>query len=73
MNNKGFLLSDALVNVLVVTLLSILCLSTYKMLDNFKQGYLKYIEESNEKYEYLYQSIQECVPCQISADLPLEA
>ncbi len=73
MNNKGFLLTDALVNVLVVTLLSILCISTFKMVDNFKIGYLDYIKQSNEKYEYLYSQISECLPCQITTDLPQEA
>lgn len=73
MNNKGFLLSDALINVIVISLLSILCISTFKMLNNFEDGYLEYTKENNEKYDYLYESISECVPCQITEDLPQEA
>ena len=73
MNNKGFLLSDALINVIVISLLSILCISTFKMLNNFEDGYLEYTKENNEKYESLYESISECIPCQITEDLPQEA
>lgn len=72
MNNKGFLLSDALINVLVISLLSILCISAFRMVNSFEDGYLEYIEENNEKYEYLYESISECEPCQITRDLPQE-
>ncbi len=72
MNNKGFLLSDALINVLVISLLSILCISAFRMVNSFEDGYLEYIEENNEKYEYLYEGISGCEPCQITRDLPQE-
>ena len=53
MNNKGFLLVDALINCLIVASLSIL-FGLFKQFDNYYDGYEKYSEELNEKYEILF-------------------
>lgn len=65
MNNKGFLLVDALVNVIIVTSIAILCIAMFKQFDNYYDGYKNYIDESNEKYEYLFIRNSECETCQI--------
>lgn len=63
MNNKGFLLIDALVNTLIVSLMCLLCLITYRLLDNYDKGYEEYVENSNEKYDLLYSSLSDCEKC----------
>lgn len=63
MNNKGFLLIDALVNTLIVSLMCLLCLITYRSLDNYDKGYEEYVENSNEKYDLLYSSLSDCEKC----------
>ncbi len=65
MNNKGFLLVDALVNIIIVTSLSLLCLVLFKQFDNYYNGYQKYIDINNEKYDYLFIRNSECEACQI--------
>lgn len=66
MNNKGFLLIDSLVNTLIVSLLCLLCLVTYNSLNKNDDGYFKYQELSNEKYDALYSSLSDCVKCEIT-------
>ena len=68
MNNKGFMLVDALVNVIVVSSIAILCFYVYRALNNYDDGYKKYINENNEKYDYLYGSLSECTKCLIIED-----
>lgn len=63
MNNKGFLLIDALVNTLIVSLLCLLCLITYKSIENYDKVYSEYLKNSNEKYDTLYNSLGDCVKC----------
>lgn len=63
MNNKGFLLIDALVNTLIVSLMCLLCLVTYSSLNNYDEGYKSYIEVTNEKYDLLYTNLSECEKC----------
>lgn len=65
MNKKGFLLIDALVNTLIVSLMCLLCLLIYHNLNNYEDGFVDYIEQSNEKYDYLYSNIGECVKCEV--------
>lgn len=71
MNNKGFLLLDSLVNVLVVSLLCLLCFSIYKAVDNYESGYLNYIEKSNEDYDYFYNSLGICEKCIVEEETDL--
>lgn len=65
MNNKGFLLVDALVNIIIVTSLSLLCIAMFKQFDNYYDGFENYIEKSNEEYEYLFMRINGCDTCRI--------
>jgi len=66
LNNKGFLLIDSLVNVLIVTNLCFLCFISYKAIDNYYEGYDRYIDESNERYDYFFNSLGECEKCVIT-------
>lgn len=63
MNEKGFLLTDALISVLTVSLLCVLCFSIYRLIDNYDEGLDEYIEESNEQYDYLFGGIESCERC----------
>lgn len=71
MNNKGFLLLDSLVNVLVICVLCLLCFSIYKAIDNYDDGYKEYVEKSNEEYDYFYNSLGECEKCIIVEETDL--
>ncbi|MDO4500250.1 MAG: hypothetical protein Q4B60_03135 [Erysipelotrichaceae bacterium] len=71
--NKGFILSDALINVLIVSSLCLLTMSIYRGVNNFDEGFIKYQERINEKYELLHNSLAECKRCLIEEEVfPLE-
>ena len=63
MNKKGFILSDALVNVLIVSLLCALCFSIFRLIDKNEEVYNCYLETSNEKYDTLFGSLEICEIC----------
>ena len=63
MNKKGFILIDSLINVLIVTLLSFLCLYVYRALDNYEKGHEEYLERSNERYDEVFYRQEVCVRC----------
>lgn len=64
MNNKGYLLIDALICVLIVSLLSVLVLSSYQTISKQEDVYDEYLKRSNEEYEIIYRGLKECVKCQ---------
>ncbi len=56
---------DALVNIIIVTSLSLLCILMFKQFDNYYDGFKNYTTESNEAYEYLFIRNDGCDACQI--------
>ena len=66
MNNKGFLLLDSLINICIVVLLCFLCACTYMCIDNYELGYEEYLERTNEKYENVFGSMEECQKCAVT-------
>ena len=68
MNSKGFLLTDSLINILIVTLISLLTFMTFKMINNNEYAYEIYSNNTNEKYMELFNSLEECI-CQIEDSL----
>ena len=68
MNNKGFLLADSLINIIIVSLISFLCLLTYRLINNYEDIYLKYNRHSNERYEQVFRSLKGCEKCQMKKD-----
>lgn len=65
MNNKGFLLIDALINVFIVILLSIIGIAIFNQFGNYYKAYEKYNNEANLDYDFLFNNIKECEDCQI--------
>lgn len=65
MNNKGYLLIDALICVLIMSLLSVLVLSSYQTISKQEDIYDEYLKRSNEEYEIIYRGLNECIKCQI--------
>lgn len=65
MNKKGFLLVDALVNIIIVTSLGLLCIAMFKQFDNYYKYFDEYVLNSNENYDYLFLKNSECDICQI--------
>lgn len=63
--NKGSILLDSLLSVLIVTYICLLCFSIYKVVINYEDSYLKYQLKSNEHYEQIFNSYSYCEPCQI--------
>ena len=72
MNNKGFLLVDALINVMIVSALSILCITLFRVINNQEDTYNTYLDRTNNEYEYLFNELGECEKCQEIEDLPME-
>ena len=68
LNKKGFLLVDSLINVVIVSSLCLLCFVSYKAIDNYYKGYDNYIEESNNRYTYIFNSIGECQRCVVTKE-----
>lgn len=63
--NKGFILLDSLICVIIT---SVLCLTCYSLLiaaSEYDEGYKKYIDESNNNIEDIFNNIEECEACTI--------
>lgn len=63
--NKGFLLLDSLVTVFVVSAICVLCLSLFKAIDNYEQGYISYQEISNNNLEIILSNTYTSEGCYI--------
>lgn len=68
MKNKGFLLIDSLITVFIVSIMALLCLSIYKSVVNYKEGYRLYKEETSNRLTYIYDDLGECEKCIIQED-----
>ena len=71
MKNKGFLLADSLISIIVVSLMSVLILSIYKAINSYKEGYELYKEESNLNIISIYDELGECEKCIVIEDSSL--
>ena len=71
MNKKGFLLVDSLITIFIVSAMSILCITIFKSINNYKEGYQSYKEETNERLNNLYNSLGVCERCVIQEDSPV--
>lgn len=69
MNNKGFLLIDSLICVIVASLLSTLVLGSYQTISTQENVYKEYLKRSNEEYENIYRGLKDCIRCQ-TKDFP---
>ena len=63
--NKGFLLIDSLITVLVCSLVCILCYSIYKINNNYIEGYKEYQDKSNERLTYYLSDLNWCETCEV--------
>lgn len=68
MNNRGFLLIDSLITLIVVSTMSILCISIFNAVNNYQEGYLTYKEETNNVLSDIYSSLNKCEVCEIIED-----
>lgn len=69
MKSRGFLLLDSLITIFIVSSMALLCISVYKSVINYKEGYKLYKEETNNKIAAIYDSLGECERCEIEEDL----
>lgn len=65
MNNKGFVMVDSLLSVIIVSVVALLSLLASKSLVNYKEGYINYKTRVNERYMEIYSGMKECEVCQI--------
>lgn len=65
MNKKGFLLIDAIINVLIVSIICSLCLFVYQAIVAYEDGYSSYAQRTNEDYINLFNSLTYCEGCKI--------
>lgn len=63
--NKGYMMVDALICVLISVYISCMCIDVYRSIDNYDKGYISYIEESDDYYSQVYMSLDDCEPCSI--------
>ncbi|MBQ6217385.1 MAG: hypothetical protein IJK53_08400 [Erysipelotrichaceae bacterium] len=62
-NEKGFFLLDALLSVFLLSCLCILCFSIYNLIERYEEGYLRYQERSNQRYEDILSDLNLCEGC----------
>ena len=65
LNNKGFLLTDSLITVLITSLVCVTCYCLYQSMVNYDKGYMEYQEKSNANLEYIYGNLWICEECEI--------
>lgn len=65
MNNKGFLLLDALLCVAIVANICLLCFSIYRVIDIDEKVNSRFDEQENEFYYSLFASYEDCEVCRI--------
>lgn len=70
MKNKGFILTDSLLCVIIASLLSIICLVSFKQENIFRENYKEYQIQMKEDYERIYQRIGDCNLCIIKDSSP---
>ena len=62
------MLLDALLSLVIVTLLCLLCFSIYRVIDNNEEVLDEYYLRNNEKYDSLFGSLGDCIPCVTQED-----
>lgn len=63
--DRGFILLDSLMTVFIVSCICILCFSVYQSIENYIEGYRMYQDMSNQRYEDIYLSFNDCEVCVI--------
>ena len=63
MNNRGFILLDALLSVFIVAMLTLITMNVYQSYKTYKDGYNSYQEEMENQYLNIYSSLGECEKC----------
>ncbi len=61
--DRGFILLDSLMTVFIVSCICILCFSVYQSIENYIEGYRMYQDMSNQRYEDIYLSFNDCEVC----------
>ena len=60
-SNKGFLLADSIICLLIVCVLSVLSIMMYQNIKHYNESYTNYIEEENEEYKEVF-NVSYCSP-----------
>ncbi len=69
-NKKAFLLSDALICIVIISALSVLVLSVYSLLDSQQDSYRSYEQYMNSFLDDLYSGTYFCEACILTYDEP---
>lgn len=73
MKNRGFLLIDSLITVVIVSAMSLLCISIFTSLDKYEEGYENYKNENSNQINEIYDELGVCEKCVFIEDSsPLE-
>lgn len=51
--------------------MALLCIAIFESINNYKEGYQNYKEETNERLNNLYNSLGACERCIIEEDSPV--
>ena len=63
------MLLDAMLCLVIVSLLCLMCFSIYRVIDNNEEVLDEYYVRNNEKYDALFNSLGDCIPC-LSEEVP---
>jgi len=63
MNNKGFILVDALICVFICISICEICFSIFNCIVNYENGYKSYSERVNDRLVEVYSKIGICEGC----------
>jgi len=64
--DKGFILIDALAAVFLLTAVCYLCFSASRSIAAYEEGYRRYQERSDLRYEEIFRSLEGCEACQLN-------
>lgn len=62
-DNRGFLLIDALISILITTSICILCMSIFSILINYSDSLDNYLMKDNDYYLNLFNHTAICEGC----------
>lgn len=68
MNKKGFLLLDALVIVVIISIISALCVNILTTYEKYNEVLNNYYQSSNEKMFQIFNEVNTCESCKIGND-----
>lgn len=68
MNKKGFLLLDALIVTIIISIISVLCANVFQIYEKYNETLNTYYQNSNGKMIQIFNEVNTCEGCKIRND-----